>query len=1376
MSAPTWHEFKFLRNTFPEIPISDGWKFPTLKSDDVIWNIVLAYLNSFPVSNKNELTQRMKYLTGFQKVNEHIEHSIEICNPFLHRSACFCDKELSELVTAFKERVEDYIKSDERLFHTPAKNFKYLEASSKLLSCNIVLISFPFQNKILVNVFPVQTFPHRRSIYPKHILILDELIFTSKNETPLEKFSFCIPEEIGTQKQRQALAEILKRTRMFVNKEKIIQRVTLLPDVTENFLISILKNDFGHFIPFIFESPYVLSKLADACFETDPRTKDSSGKSAFFHALKTEESQLVSLLYDHAANACLQTDASVRSPDPVIVENLLCLKDYLKLLEKDLESEEISEKSRCLYRDVCRFNEFQIEMCKNVNKIRLRINYYDQTEEYEVMQRKEIIEAILKTYKRYFDYDIEDSAVSINVDDNLPRFREFYKHRDYFDKLDFSSAVMFFDNLFLLKERLKLQNTVYLDVESIFFLFIFCRKYLEQYENQKRFYFVSRWITLQERLSLQRQMCGFKEILENTELSKDNIVDKLPEAAVRTLTNLPQIYGQFLIFRLQHYLNAATELTVKDLKSILVIERCLQVMGECFKESDFNSVQRILILGLPSDFIRTLKQIRNHLAHIKLHELPYRNILEQDTELFMGIQDDLSELKKLLQPIYSIHKYQLDLFLLLHSIKSICKARRRRISEVHENQLKAILPSLEMEENHLVLPTSSRQTEWKQYFDDMRTSLKEKINDLNYKGNILNRNTTSLYKFIIQNMISAVRDVLRNSKASDAEKDIEEMDSHLWCLENVLTYMTKDGKLAEYRRSLLLMLKDRKSLFTELKEKTRNIKDGSNSNIDGSPIRDDTIIGKHLSSGPGDNRQGTVNPIDAYTFQHGVLFNMEPGTSIYLNENEENRSMPESVESSERSQLQSEISESKFKNGVLENECHGSILQETIGPKESKEYADFSEDTKSPEEEYPIEGNDSKFSETISMTSHNDWLLDNVFNIYHDYPVNSEEEGPVKLMEFVRNRSESSKFNNFIDKITKILDDYEKIADAIFQKIPARKNIDFRFKNIEKYCLILKGWKFLNKKEKEIVIQSVPKQFQNVPELKRNVKALLKQGTNFTEEIKTELFKLNMRNKEMKEIAENLKFGLIDDADSIVDSTRDYFLDLKEMMESKKIDRREYELLSEKLELSDDAKNILLKLVPGQNKKVPGNQFEFLRKRIKMLKNILIEENNAIQQLWERATTPRRKMHVKEKIIQLYLKDSEIQASVETLLFDCMNTLSSKDLIKLWKKTTNLFNGINLRNVLAHGHPLLESLGRLLDPYDLPSELVDRMLKLIADEYAMDCMQQILEQSGTDFSGFMTIMNDEEGGQFKNLRKQILECDHWKEYAWLIPLHKVRKV
>ncbi|GBM31934.1 hypothetical protein AVEN_74236-1 [Araneus ventricosus] len=1318
MSAPTLHDLKFVRDAL-DIQLPDSWVIPTSKSDDVIWNIVLAYINSFPLSDENELTRRIKCLIEDQEVNQNIIISIEMCNPFLDRDSCFSDKEMSNVVTKFKKRVEDYINNGERLFRAPAKYFRYLEASSKLLSCNIVFISLKDR---IATVFPAQTSPNPGTNDKKHISILGELNSMRIDGSRQDQFSFCIPKEIGLEKKRQALTEILKRTRMFDNKGSVIQKVNRLPDITENFLISLLKNDLGEIITFIYKSPYVLSNLADAGFETDPRTKDNTGKSAFFHALKTEESQLVFLLYDHAANACSQTDASS------ISENLLCIKEYLKLLGNDLESEEMSEKSRRLFRDSCRFNEFQIEICESINKIRRK---YSKTNvvNHEVSLRKEILLAILKTYETYFHYTNGEAEPSVDADDNISRFKEFYKRREYFDKLDFTLAVMLFDHLFLLKERLTLPDNAYLDVESNFFLFIFFRKYIEQYEKQKRFYSVSRWITFQERLSLQRQMCNFKKILEGTELSDDNIVKPgkdYQDKNVSTLIGLPEFFGQFLISRMQHYFNATTGLTVKDLKSVLVIERCLQVMGECCKRHDFNSVQKILTLSLSKKFSEHLYLIRHELSHITPEKILYRYELEKDKKLFEEIQKELVKIIKLLIPLNSASKYQQNLFLLLHSVEPICKFWRRSILEVHENQLKAKLPSQEIEESEQSIPTYTYccQNSWKRYLEDIHSFLLKEIYYLNYKGNILHENTASGYKLIVKKIISAIEEVL---KVAIPEKTVE-IDSHFWCLENILTYIATDKKLAECRKKLKLIQKDR----TEA-ERDR--------------VRD------HLSSKPENSSQQAVNSNDPF-IKFGVLLENNNKKGNDINDNGFSHNKTGSLVTN---QVDNEINRENSGNSILRNICDDCMLLKMIDTLELEEVAALREN-----------GDDS---ETINLTKKNDLFFeeasafsDDSLRPLHDCLVNGEVD--------IRKEIKDTKRKHSIEDARTYLDDYKRIARTIFHEVPDDSNEDLHLKISENYFLILEGKNFLKKEEKELILGSVSEKFRNIDDVKQKIRDILDRNIEFTEELNSFLSLLKLKDQEIRDIKKEIEdYRVTEDTLRIVNSASGYFLYLKEVMESKKLDESEYKLLCDKLELSDDAKNILFKLVPKQE----GNKLEFLRNRINKLKNILIEENNAIQQLWKRATTPRRKMHVKEKLVQLYLKDFEIQASVETLLFHCMTISRNKELKKLWKKTTNLFNGINLRNILAHGHPLLESLGTLLNPFDLPSELVGKMLQLISDEYIIDCMLQIIEQSGTDLDGFRKIMNDKENEKFRNLRKQISKCDRWESYAVLIPVYPKKK-
>ncbi|GBM31938.1 hypothetical protein AVEN_74240-1 [Araneus ventricosus] len=1275
MCAPILHDLQFFRDAFPEIKLPDSWGILTSQSDDVIWNVVLAYLNSFLPSDEDELSHRTQCLTGNEEVNENIKHSIEMCNPFLHRDASFCDKEISELVAAFKERVEDYIKNDERLFHNPSKNFGYLEASSKLLSCDIVLISVPFEDKFLVNIFPVQNSRNPRKPYPKHISLFNALKSISGNGIMQYQFSFHIPKEIGIQKQRQALREILKRTRVS-DKEDSFDKISELPDITENFFVSLVKNNFWREIPNIYECPDELSKLANAGLDTDPRRKDAAGKSALFYALKTEKSHVVSLVYDHVANPCLQTD----TPGPTIVAILLRLREDFKLLEKDLESEEISEKSRCLFRDLCRFHEFQLEMLKNINNIKLRINCYDHTEkEYEILQRKETILIILKSFENYSDYTEGKSSIDA---ENISLFEE------CFNKLEFSSAVMFFDNLFLLKERLLFKGNryAYLNVASDFSLFVFLKKFLERYKEMDHFYLVSRWVISQERLSLQRNLGKFKEILENTELSKDNIVDKLPEPAVLPLTDLPQIYGQFLVSRLQHYLNAATGLIVKGFKPTLVIERCLQVLGECCKESNFNSVQRIITSALSKDLIKYLKEISYSLTHFKSRDLFHRHILEKDESLFRGIRNELVKVQKLLSLIFSAHNIEMRRFLLSHCLESVGRAGRKRRSILKKTQLKCNLQFPEVEENQLSKPTNSCPNTWKCYVADMHSSLRKEINDLNCNGDIFHSHTVSGYKYILQNIIFSIRKVMNNLIRSFGMKSInlEELDSHFWCLESVLTYITTDIKLAEYRKALILMIGDRISLFKELgrnADSFSNVNESMNSIMDESP------------------RWKEINDPNRYR-------------SIYLKHKAETHGIGKHLSSESE-----DIRDSLLKNFSMSREAELSIL-------------------KNKAETHGIRKHLSSESEDI-----HDSLLKN-FSMFRK----AQRKDVKKVAE-------------------KFLREYEKMTDSLFLKIPKYERDNFDFKNIKNCCLLLEGKTSLTAIEKGLVLKSVPEKFR----IKYQIQDSFEEKKEFTKPLEDKTFKLYAKNMQKKK----MKRDFIDESTCFVEESRDYFTDLIMMMESQELDESECEILCRKLEMPDSAKDILLKLVPTQNKE--GNLFEFLRNRIKTLKSILIDDNKSVQQLWERATTPRKRMHVTEKIVQLFLNDSATQASVEMLLSDCKTILRSKDLTQLWKKTTNLFNGINLRNVLVPDCiPQLKSLGRLLDPYDLASEIVEKMLQLISDENVMDCMQQILDQSGTDFSDFMQIMDDEKNEQLKNLREQILDCDHWEEYALLIPFSEVR--
>ncbi|GIY26774.1 uncharacterized protein CDAR_530041 [Caerostris darwini] len=1413
---------------YPVTQTLEWWLILTSKDDDVIWNIVLAYLNSFWVPNSRKISEPLKCLLGNSEVNENIKHSINLCNPFLHKSACFSDMILVDLVARFRCRVEDYIQNDSNVQRFP-QNISYLEASSMLLSCNIMLTPNPFNGRGFVNFCP--KFPTRSGTdFQRQIVLNCELIPVNQNQDPYRKFMYCIPKHTGLHLQNSALEEILKKTTIAEEEEgeKIIQKICSLPNVSKNFLISLLQNKFSKVIPSIYQSHYILSKLNEAGFLTDPRTQDASGKFAFSHVLRTENSDLLFLLYNHAANVCLQVESSLRSPDTVIVENLLNLKDNFKKIKEDLKNSEISKATKSLLNELTRFNEYQIEMCRNINNVRLRINYYNEDREEDALERKDIILTILTTFEKYFDSMKEESEISIDLKDCLPRFEEFCLHRDYFDKIDFSSAIMFFDNLFLLKERLELPEKVYLEIESKFFLFIFCRKYLERYDQQTNFQGASRWITFQERLALKEQVCIFKKILQETEISKINVVQSLPESQVRTLINMPQIYGQFVLVRLETYLNIATEVPVKDVKSILIIERCLIVIGECFKETDFKSIQMILPLALPKEFVSISKQIRNTVAHLKDYEIAFRNIAGQDVELFVKIQNDLLEFKNLISPIVLAHRYQMNQFLFLHSAKSVCKARKKSNLKIHEPIMKAILPPPEKERNEICERASDLQKQWKNYFNIMNDSLKKEIELLNRQNKIVSKNSSQRYKFIIQNLIKSVEDKLESlkSKKNISEKLQTEIDGYFWCLEYILIFITKNRKAKQFRRNFLSTIQSRECLFNvsiKKKKLPQKTDKGTNTNTVVTPINaDGSSISKNIPN---------LNVTEPSTCKH-IPENVENDVSDVCNEKcpilpavvvksggdsiSENipntnltehstcKNIPENVKNDVSDVCNEKCpilqaatidqnnpmkifinSGGRFTNNtsneIFANEKLENMSMDENSGKKKPNYVDkevntvgiqnlnfdilINDDESEENTETQCSGMDDEDSQLASDISvHRDWLVASVFNTSEDSVISNERESSEEM---TRN------MNALIGNSRMILEKYKHITDDMFQKFPGKKeDLEFHFENINKYCMILKGRKFLNQKEKDTILQSIPDKYKNTSSVKERLKILLENATALTEEIDSELSKLTLKKCDRKEIIENIKLEIIDESFLIIESARDYFFDLKEQMETNEMSKKEYDVFCEKLEIPHNAKEILLSIVQNENRKfkIKDNKLTYFRNRIKLLKDILIHEKGDIEQLYEKANTLRSKKYLQEKIVQHYLNDSEVRASVEMLLFDCMTVLKTKELQKLWIKTTNLFNGVSLRNVLAHGHPLLESLGRLLDPYDLPSQLVEKMLELISDGECIDCIQQILDQTGTDFTGFVKIMNDDEDDIFKQLREKILCSSRWREYAFLIPV------
>lgn len=71
------------------------------------------------------------------------------------------------------------------------------------------------------------------------------------------------------------------------------------------------------------------------------------------------------------------------------------------------------------------------------------------------------------------------------------------------------------------------------------------------------------------------------------------------------------------------------------------------------------------------------------------------------------------------------------------------------------------------------------------------------------------------------------------------------------------------------------------------------------------------------------------------------------------------------------------------------------------------------------------------------------------------------------------------------------------------------------------------------------------------------------------------------------------------------------------------------------------------------------------------------------------------------------------------LFFYCLNILNRKDFHEIYEKSTHLFVGIDLRNVISHRFCIPETIGTVLDEDDFPSEIINKSLELIENYHTI---------------------------------------------------------
>ncbi|GBN73981.1 hypothetical protein AVEN_223096-1 [Araneus ventricosus] len=412
------------------------WEISVPQKNCIIWGVVLSYLRSADFTVPGKFEERLNRLTKNLFDPETVKSSILDFNPFFNIHKCFFDETLQKISQSFRK-----VLSENRPSAAPKSFANEMQLISTLLKSYILIVDLSSKNLHLV------TPSDGCSADLAAITLFSRECSNKDSEKPvvMKRFTFSLNKDLCWELRRDAFQIILESSEIRDIAEKEIQPLSEKKEKKVNILIALLKQNLTHAISQLYDSSYIVAKLADAGFETDPRVLDAEGFSAFYYALQSNDNNLVYILHRYAASNCYESANTFRDPNPSIISNLTKLEEVLKEdCSKSNNFETFgdrAEQARVTYQDLLRFNEFLTQVSQGINEIR---EIPEDSSVKKAEKQKEIISIILEKYDAFYFAGQEEEPV-----------KNYTKHKTYYDNLDFTVALLFFDNIFLLKSVLK---------------------------------------------------------------------------------------------------------------------------------------------------------------------------------------------------------------------------------------------------------------------------------------------------------------------------------------------------------------------------------------------------------------------------------------------------------------------------------------------------------------------------------------------------------------------------------------------------------------------------------------------------------------------------------------------------------------------------------------------------------------------------------------------------------------------------------------------------------------------------------------------------------------------------------------------------------
>ncbi|GIX71841.1 uncharacterized protein CDAR_5431 [Caerostris darwini] len=663
------------------------WEIDVPSENNFLWAITLSYFTeSLKIKNFQESFQSIASNIGVSskgviKCISHMKNITKKLNPFINYHYIYYDR----LMLIFVRLLKTLLAQNQMPNHPGniSTNNDFINKAAIFLKCVIHVCKTNGDE----NIDLYSSYPEENNLGNKclRLILFQQVNKTEDDSKVSEKFSYGISLNYANSLRLAALSHVLKRASLPQNEIKLVQDEVVKSD--ESFLICLLRSPSKHIIPKLYNSPYIINKLKDAGYQTDPKSPSKVGLSAFYYCVETLEISLLRILYHFSTNKVMMTDKIVNNPDII----LKALQETAEVISMDFKisaskfDKKITSSLKTIP-EILHFNKFQREVIGEI--------FHIKQENVDIEQHKNIMISILDKYCEYFFFSSGET-------DELKLFHDFVRHSEYYEYLDHFTCLLFFHNLPpLIKLITETNHSIYTEAVSSLFLNILNNLFFPKYEIDCRDCKLSnesclqkhnsqRFIPFHYRTCFLKCAAALKNELRNSTYPIQSSSEPLLEEMTKGLILLPEIEDMLIIIRLMIHLQIVEDLSPDDsgAKRILTIDRTLQIIGEILQnETVSNTVTRSLLKCiLPAELVSRLIMIRNHsLGHHRASSVQARVKMERDDDDFSyGIQKELKQIATSLEPvlvcqILRVHEFMINTGKL--EVEKSCKKLKQEIN------------------------------------------------------------------------------------------------------------------------------------------------------------------------------------------------------------------------------------------------------------------------------------------------------------------------------------------------------------------------------------------------------------------------------------------------------------------------------------------------------------------------------------------------------------------------------------------------------------------------------------------------------------------------------------------------------------------------